>query len=156
MHDGSVFHTQSGGVDGPEDKSSYVEGALVWLDDKTVLVEASQHHFNMLVMLAWVFGINQEVVEVDNQKFVTHIFENIVHERFKSSQEVGQAKGHNIVLKAANLTVEGCLPLIALMHMHQMVCIREVEVKVDAGFGDMVSEIGDEWEEVSILFGDFI
>jgi hypothetical protein len=129
-----------------------VKGALLWVGDKTVLAEASKHHFHMLVVLARVFGVYQEVVEVDNQKFVMHIFEGIVHERLESGRSVGQAKGHNVVLKAAKLTAEGRLPLVALAHPHQMVCVREVEARVDAGFGDMVDEIGDEREQVKRSF----
>jgi hypothetical protein len=36
-------------------------GALVGVNDKTMLTEVSKHHFNMSVVLARVFGVNQEV-----------------------------------------------------------------------------------------------
>jgi hypothetical protein len=133
-----------------------IKGALVGVDNKTMLTEASEHHFNMSVVLARVFGVNQEVVKVDNQKFIMHIFEDIVHERLESSQSVGEAKRHNIILKAAELTVEGSFPLVALAYVHQMVCVRKVEARVDACLRDAVNEVRDKREQVSVFLGDFV
>jgi hypothetical protein len=57
---------------------SVVKGELIWVD-KTMLAEVCKHHFDMTVVLVWVFRVNQEVINVHNQKCVLHIFRDTYH-----------------------------------------------------------------------------
>jgi hypothetical protein len=52
--------------------------------------------------------------------------------------------------------LEGSFPLIALTYVYQVISIRKVEARVNAGFGNSIDEVGDEQDWVSILFGNVI
>jgi hypothetical protein len=133
-----------------------IKRALVRVNHEAVLSEACKHQLDMTVMLAWVSGVDEQVVQVDNQKHIMHIFEYVVHERLEGRGGVGETKGHHIILKAAKPTSEGGFPLIALTYAHQVVSVRKVEARVNAGFGNSIDEVRDEWEQVSILFSNVI
>jgi hypothetical protein len=50
-------------------------------------------------VLRQVIGINQDVVEVDNDANSKHITENVIHETLKNHGTIGKTKRHDLPLK---------------------------------------------------------
>jgi hypothetical protein len=63
-------------------------------------------------VLRRVIGIDQDVVDVDNDANIKHIAENVIHETLKNRRAVGKNERHNLPLKRTVSGPKGSLPFI--------------------------------------------
>jgi hypothetical protein len=68
-------------------------------------------------------GEDEDVIEVDEDKPVQHVMENIINPSLEHSRGVGKAKWHNQILVVDAGRVEGSLPLVPFPYPHQVVGI---------------------------------
>ena len=78
--------------------------------------------------LAWVFGVDKDVIEVNNDKDIEFLGQDLINVALKAGWGVGQPKRHYLVLEVAVLSPESRLPFIALFYPHPMVSTREIEL----------------------------
>ena len=65
---------------------------------EAVLSKSCQNQPKMLSMLFVGFGINEDVIDVDDDKLVEIIHEDGVHEPHESSRGISETKGHDGIL----------------------------------------------------------
>ena len=78
--------------------------------------------------LAWVLSVDEDVIEVNNDKNIEFLGQDHVNVALEACQGVGQPKKHYLVLKVAVSSPESRLPFIALFYPHPMVSTREIEL----------------------------
>jgi hypothetical protein len=67
----------------------------------------------MFPVLRRVVGIDQDVVDIDNNANIKHIAENIIHETLKNHGTVGKTERHDLALKRTVSGLKGCLPFVS-------------------------------------------
>ncbi len=88
-----------------------------------------QHLSNGLdVLFAFIFGVDEEVIEVYYDENVELLCLDLVDIILKCGQCVGQSKGHHLVLKMAIAGPENRLPFVAFLDPHLMVGIDQIEL----------------------------
>ena len=85
-------------------------------------------------MLGKVVGIDQYVIQVDNDIDVHHIGEDVIHELLKSCGGISKAFWHYQPLKGSISSLEGGLPFVSCCNANQMVRVLEVDFSVDSCF----------------------
>ena len=78
--------------------------------------------------LAWVLGVDKNVIEVNNDKDIEFLGQDLVNVALKAGRGVGQPKRHYLVLEVAVSSLESRLPFIALFYPHPIVSTCEVEL----------------------------
>src|SRR5882724_560151 len=99
---------------------------------------------------------DEDVIEVDHYKDISHVSEDMVHEGLKCSQSIGKSHWHDQELESTVACLEGCLPLMARCDMNIIVASAEVELGVDLCAAQLVEEVGNEWNWVLILLSDLV
>src|SRR5882724_6801094 len=94
---------------------------------------------------------DEDVIEVDHYKDISHVSEDMVHEGLKCNRSIGKSHWHDQELERAIACSEGCLPLVACCNANIIVASAEVELGVDLCASQLVKEVGNEWNQVSIL-----
>ena len=88
--------------------------------------EAAEDRSDVSNMLLLVTRKNQDIIQVDEDKLVQHIPEQVVDQSLEDS--VGQTKGHHQIFIMSCWCVEGRLPLISLPDADQMISFPQVEL----------------------------
>ena len=78
--------------------------------------------------LAWVLGVDDNVIEINNDKDIEFLGQDLVNVALEAGRGVGQPKRHYLVLEVAISSPESHLPFIALFYPHLMVSTREVKL----------------------------
>ena len=64
------------------------------MGEKAVSMEPAEYFLDVLSMLGKVIGIDQYVVQIDNDINVSHICKDVIHEPLKSCGSVSRAFRH--------------------------------------------------------------
>ena len=72
----------------------------------------------MSLVLGHIFGINEDVVEVDNDANVEDVTENVTHEALESGGGIRKSEGHNKPFKRAIASTESGLPFLTFSNMN--------------------------------------
>lgn len=107
----------------------------------------------MTAMRLKVVGVDKDIVEVDNNRVVKEILEDVVHEALKRRWGVGQAFGNNQPFEGTIAGTESGFLLVAVGDAHEMVRVPEVDLRIVAGIAQTLQEIGDERKRVMVLLG---
>ena len=130
---------------------SDVKFAFICMGGKAVSTESAEYFQDVSFMLRKVIGIDQYVVQIDNDINVYHIREDVVHELLKSCGSVSKAFWHYQPLKRSIMSLEGGFPFVSCCNANQMVHVPEVNFSVDSCFLWCVEQIGNEWKWITIL-----
>ena len=130
---------------------SDVKFACICTGEKAVSMESAEYFPDVLFMLGKVIGIDQYVVQIDNDNNVYHICKDVVHEPLKSCRSVSKAFRHYQPLKGSVTSLEGGLPFVSCCNVNQMVRMPEVDFSVTSCFSWCVEQIGNEWKWIMIL-----
>ena len=130
---------------------SDVEFAFICTGEKAVSAESVEYFLDVSIMLRKVIGIDQYVIQIDNDINVYHIHEDVIHEPLKSCRSVSKAFWHYQPLERSVLSPEGSLPFVSCWNVNQMVHVLEVDFSVDSCFSWCVKQIRNEWKWVTIL-----
>ena len=82
---------------------------------------------NINVTLAWDFGIDENVIEVKNNKDIKFLNQDLVNIALEAGRCIGQPKKHYLVLEMAASSPESRLLFIALFYSHPMVSTCGIE-----------------------------
>ena len=118
---------------------------------KAISTESAEYCPDMLFVLGKVIGIDQYIVQIDNDNDVYHICKDVIHEPLKSCGSVSKAFWHSQPLEGSIMSPEGSLPFVSYCNANQMVCMPEVNFGVDSCFSWCVEQIRNEWKQIMIL-----
>ena len=130
---------------------SDVKLSFICTGKESVSMESVEYFPDVSFMLRKVIGIDQYVVQIDNDINVYHIREDVIHELLKSCGSVSKAFQHYQPLERSITSLEGGLPFVSCCNVNQMVCMPEVDFSVDSCFSWCVGQIGNEWKWIMIL-----
>ena len=108
--------------------------AFICMGEKAVSTESAEYFLDVLFVLRKVIGIDQYVIQVDDDINVHHISEDVVHELLKSCRSISKAFWHYQPLKRSVASSEGSLPFVSCCNADQMVHVSEVNFSVDLCF----------------------
>ncbi len=77
-----------------------------------MLSKRCKHQSYMFVVGFLVLGKDQNVIQIDHDKFVHVLPEDIIHQMLKDCGCIGEAKGHDRVFEVAIVCAEIYLPFI--------------------------------------------
>src|SRR5467141_3555932 len=113
---------------------SDMELAFVCTGKKSVSAESLEYFPNMSFVLGNVVGIDEDVVQIDDDYDVNHIPEDVVHKSLKSCWCISKPFRHYHPLKGTILGSEGSLPFISRCNTDKMVHVLEVNFGIDLCF----------------------
>ena len=102
--------------------------------EKAISMESVEYFQDGSFVLGKVVGIDQYVVQVDDDIDVHHIGKDVVHEPLKSCRSVSKAFWHYQPLNRSIASPEGGLPFVSCCNADQMVRMLEVDFSVDSCF----------------------
>ena len=76
--------------------------------------------------LAWVFSINEDIIEINNNKNVSLFGKDLVNVILKAGQYIEKPKKHYVVLKVAVSSAKSYFPFNAFFNPHIMLTTYEV------------------------------
>jgi hypothetical protein len=71
-----------------------VELAFVSSGEQLVFSESPEYFSDMLTMLRWAIGVDEDVVQVDEDANIEEVAKNVVHETLKRGRRIGETFGH--------------------------------------------------------------
>jgi hypothetical protein len=110
----------------------------------------------MLSVFRWIFGINEDVIQIYNNIDVKEVRKEVIHELLESSRSVGQALGHDEPLERAVASSEHGFPLIAIGNPNKVIGVLQVNFSEDLRTPTSVQKIGNEGKWISVLPGNVI
>ena len=125
--------------------------SFICVGKKAVSTESAEYFLDMSFVLGKVIGIDQYVVQIDNDIDVHHIHEDVVHKPLKSCRSISKAFWHYQPLKRSVTSLEGGLPFVSCCNVNQMVCMPEVDFSVDSCFSWCVEQIRNKQKQIMIL-----
>src|SRR5467141_218764 len=117
---------------------SDVELAFVCMGKKSVSAESSEYFLNMSFVLGNVVGINEDVVQIDDDYDVNHIREDGIHESLKSCWCISKPFRNYQPLEGTITGSEGSLPFVSRCNPDKMIRVPEVDFGVDSCFSGCV------------------
>ncbi len=94
-----------------------------------MLLQLLQHLSNGLhVFFAFVFGIDEDVIEVHYHENVDFLYQDLIDIALEHGRCVGQSKRHYLVLEMAIVGPKNRLSFIAFFDPHAMVGIGLIEL----------------------------
>ncbi len=80
------------------------------------------------VLLAFAFGINEDVIEIYYYKNVKLLCQDLIDVILKRGRCIGQSKRHNLVLEVAIAGPEDRLLFVAFPDLHLMVGLSQIKL----------------------------
>ena len=115
------------------------------------LPEAPEHLPNMFGMLGRIVGIDQYVVQIDDDVHVQQIREQTVQEPLKSGRSIGKAFRNNPEFEGPIARTKRRLRFVTRSDPEEMVCVPEIKFCIDASLPGSIEEIGDERKRIAVL-----
>ena len=88
----------------------------------------------MSFVLREVVGIDQDVIQIDNDIDVYHICKNVVHESLKSCGSISKAFWNYQPLERSVLSMESSFPFVSFGNAYEVICVPEIDFGVDLCF----------------------
>jgi hypothetical protein len=130
--------------------------ALGGLAVKSVVGEKLEDCPDMGSMVRGVGGVDEDVVEVDDDEVVDVLVEDIVDEVLERGRSVGEAEGHDEKIERAVAGPEGRLPFVPEVDPEQVVGTSEINLSEDLGGGELLKERGDRRDRIAVFAGPSI
>ena len=107
----------------------FVKTAFLEVGKKVVFPQFLENPSNGIdVSLAWVLGVDKDVIEVNNDKNIEFLGQELVNIALEAGRCVGQPKKHYLLFEVAVLSLKSRLLFIVLFYPHPMVNTCEVEL----------------------------
>ncbi|KIM55473.1 hypothetical protein SCLCIDRAFT_134567 [Scleroderma citrinum Foug A] len=103
-----------------------MELTFLWLGKEIVLLETSEDFADMFLM-----GL----------EVLREIHKDTIDESLESHGSIGQAEGHDIPLEETIPHVEHGFPFITFCNADQVVCMVEIDLRVDLGLARGIEEV---------------
>ncbi len=110
----------------------------------------------MVAMFGQVPGVDQDIVDVHNNKLVEELPKHLVHKPLENGRGVGEAIRHDPVFIVARGGNERRLPLVAFPDMNKIIGATHVQLREDAGPTEFLEGGRDQGKRMWELDGVFI
>ena len=127
------------------------EVTLGLLDVEAVLPQAFEDLSKMLLMLSWIFRVNQDIIQIKNDTNVQHISEDLIHESLKCCWGIGQSKWHDIELVMTITRSEHCFMSVPWIDCNLVVAAGEIQLAEDLCIMELIQEFINSWQSIAIL-----
>jgi hypothetical protein len=131
-----------------------VKGTLLRFAEETMLLESSEDFLDLALMICHVFGVDEDVVEVDDDTDVKHVAENVVHEVLECGWRIGEAERHDKVFEMTVAGAESGFPFIAFFDAEKVVTRSQIKFGEVFGSLESIHDLVRERKRVAILDGD--
>jgi hypothetical protein len=121
-----------------------------------MVLKLLQNNSEMLRMLFFTLGIDQDVVNEDHDKLVQLWHEHGVHPVHEMCRSIGESKRHNQILIQPVPGREGSLRDIFRMDLDLMMTRTEINLGKDSCTGKLIKENVDAGQQILVLDGDGI
>ena len=111
---------------------------------------------DMLMVLFHVVRVDEDIIQIDEDAYIEHVGEDVIHEVLKSCQCISQTEEHNTPFKGAVAGVEGGFPFVTFTDSNKVVGMLQVNFGIHRGLSQAVEEVGDMWKWILVFLGDFI
>jgi hypothetical protein len=88
----------------------------------------------MLPVILDVIGVDKDVIEVYDNRNVSKVGEDFVHETLEGGGSVAKTKGHNQEFEGSVSGPKGCFPFVARSNSDIEVAYSEIDLSVDSSF----------------------
>ena len=159
--DGLNFLHRHGEFVGKETETEVLSGGgmeltFLWLGEEIVLSEALEDFADMFLMGLEVLGVYQDVIQIDDNADIKEIHEDTIDESLKGCRSICQAKGHDIPLEGPIPRAEHGFPFITFCNADQVVCMAEINLRVDLGLARGIEEVRYQREWVVVFLGQLV
>ncbi|KAF9228949.1 hypothetical protein BS17DRAFT_690707, partial [Gyrodon lividus] len=121
---------------------------FLWFGVKSVFPETPKDFLDMFFMRSHVVGINEGVVEVDDDADIKEICKDTIDKALEGHRGVGEGigepKGHHQPLVQAVVSLEGGFPFIPRNNANKVICVAEVDFGIYLGAARGIEEVGDQ------------
>jgi hypothetical protein len=121
-----------------------------------MVLKSLQNNSEMMRMLLFTLGIDQDVVNEDHDKLVQLQHEYEVHQVHEMCRSIGESKRHNKILVQLAPGGEGSLRDIFQTDLDLMITRMEIDHGKDFSTGKLIKENVDAGQWIFILDGDGI
>jgi hypothetical protein len=132
------------------------ESTLAKLDIELMVSKSLQNSSEMLRMLLFTLGVDQDVVNEDHDKLVQLRHEYGVHQVHEMCRSIGESKQHNQILVQPVPGGEDSLRNIFWMDLDLMITQMEIDFGKDFITGKLIKENIDTGQWIFVLDGDDI
>ena len=129
---------------------------FLWLGEEIVLSEVSEEFADVFLMGLKVLGVYQDVIQIDDNADIKEIREDTIDELLKSCGSICQAKGHDIPLEGPISRAECGFPFITFGNADQVVCMAQINLRVDLGLARGIKEVGDKGKWVAVFLSQLV
>ncbi|KAG5317508.1 hypothetical protein C0989_001394 [Termitomyces sp. Mn162] len=98
---------------------------------------------DMLQMLRRRIRVDQDIVQIYNDKDVVHVVEDVVHEVLEGGGGVSHSKGHYKILKEAVVGAKGGLPFMSQGDPDVVVAGTKVNFHVNLGAAKAINKVSN-------------
>ena len=100
-----------------------VKEALLGRGIKTIGAKTTKYFANVRAMRGMILRVNENVVQIDDDRDIQHISEDVVHEPLEGCWRVRKTEGHNEPFKRAIASAKGSLPFVALSDTNEVISV---------------------------------
>ena len=118
--------------------------------------EVGKYFADMSCMFVRVPRKDKYVVQVNHYEFVKEVGKYTVHEVLESRRSIGKTEMHDHEIERAILSLERGLPFITWSDANEIIGCSKIDLGVDIQMVKAIEEVWDEWQWITILFGDSI
>ena len=94
-------------------------------------MESSEYFLNVGFVFGNIIGINEDVVQVNDDNDVDHVREDVIHESLEGCRCISKPFRHYHPLERTIMGSEHSFPFIPSNKLHQMICMPEVDLGID-------------------------
>jgi hypothetical protein len=116
------------------------ECTFVELGIELMVVKSLQNNIKMLLMLFFILGVEQDVVNENHDKLVQLRHEYGVHQVHEMCRSIGESKRHNQILIQPIPGGEGSLRDVFQMDLDLMVTRTEIDLRKDLSTGKLIKK----------------
>ncbi|KAG5346576.1 hypothetical protein C0989_000616 [Termitomyces sp. Mn162] len=110
---------------------------------KVILSESFQDTADMLRMLRRRIRVDQDIVQIYDDKDVVHVVKDVIHEVLEGGGGVSHSEGHYEILKEAVAGAKGGLPFMPWGNPDVVVAGTKVDFRVNLGAAKAINKVSD-------------
>ena len=86
---------------------------------------------NVCLVLGWILGENENIIQVHYNEVVKQVSEDGVHESLKNCRSICESKVHNHEVKQAITSLKGSLPFVPRSDVNEVVGTPKINLGED-------------------------
>src|SRR5882724_12671909 len=99
--------------------------ALISLGKNSISSESLEYFLNMGLVLGHIVGVDEDVIQIDDDCDINHVCENIIHKSLKGCRCIGMPFRHYRPFERAISCCECSFPFVSGCNSDQMICMLE-------------------------------